>query len=93
MIKSIAVDLDGTINPDPAEARRVLTRLKEENVHIIIWTGRCRRHDRASTLKWLSEHNIPYDEIIFNKPEADVFLDDHAVRFTDWKTAEKMVRE
>jgi capsule biosynthesis phosphatase len=37
-----------------------------------------------STLKWLERYEIPYDEIFFGKPWADVYIDDNAFRFTDW---------
>lgn len=33
---------------------------------------------------WLAAHDIPYDELWFGKPHADVYLDDNALRFTRW---------
>lgn len=36
------------------------------------------------TLDWLQRHNIEYDEIYFGKPWADVYIDDNALRFTNW---------
>jgi len=36
------------------------------------------------TLDWFSEQDIPYDEIYFGKPYADVYLDDLAHTFTGW---------
>lgn len=36
------------------------------------------------TLDWLSRHGIEYDEICFGKPNAEVYLDDRAVRFSSW---------
>jgi capsule biosynthesis phosphatase len=36
------------------------------------------------TLDWLARHEVEYDEIIFGKPWADVYLDDNAMRFTSW---------
>ena len=33
---------------------------------------------------WLARWEIPYDEIWFGKPQADVYLDDNGVRFTGW---------
>jgi capsule biosynthesis phosphatase len=33
---------------------------------------------------WLAGHDIPYDEIWFGKPHADVYLDDNGFRFTSW---------
>lgn len=38
----------------------------------------------AVTLDWLARHGVPYDEIHFGKPWADVYIDDNAVRFTSW---------
>jgi capsule biosynthesis phosphatase len=37
------------------------------------------------TLEWLARHDIPYDEIYFGKPWADVYVDDNALRFTSWE--------
>ncbi len=37
------------------------------------------------TMDWLSLQEIPYDEIYFGKPYADVYLDDLAETFTSWE--------
>jgi capsule biosynthesis phosphatase len=39
----------------------------------------------AVTLDWLAKHEVPFDEIHFGKPHADVYIDDNAVRFEDWQ--------
>jgi capsule biosynthesis phosphatase len=36
------------------------------------------------TLDWLARHGVPFDEIYFGKPWADIYVDDNAFRFTDW---------
>jgi capsule biosynthesis phosphatase len=36
------------------------------------------------TLTWLEKYQIPYDEIYFGKPHADVYIDDNAYRFQTW---------
>jgi capsule biosynthesis phosphatase len=36
------------------------------------------------TLDWLEKNNIPYDEIYFAKPWAEIYIDDNAFRFQDW---------
>jgi capsule biosynthesis phosphatase len=36
------------------------------------------------TLQWLERHGFEFDELLFGKPHADVYLDDNAVRFTSW---------
>src|SRR5580704_11725181 len=38
----------------------------------------------ATTLEWLKQHGIEFDEIHFGKPHADVYIDDNAVRFEGW---------
>lgn len=35
------------------------------------------------TKAWLSFWKIPYDELIFGKPYADVYIDDKALKFED----------
>jgi capsule biosynthesis phosphatase len=35
-------------------------------------------------LNWLEQHGIPYDEIWFGKPQADVYIDDNAYRLESW---------
>lgn len=37
------------------------------------------------TLDWLARHDIPFDEIHFGKPHADVYIDDNAYRFSSWE--------
>lgn len=37
------------------------------------------------TLDWLQDNQVPYDEIYFGKPYADVYLDDLAHPFTSWE--------
>lgn len=32
-------------------------------------------------INWLQKYNIPYDELIFGKPNADYFIDDKGVKF------------
>jgi capsule biosynthesis phosphatase len=36
------------------------------------------------TLQWLDEHGLQYDEIYFGKPNAEVYIDDRALRFSNW---------
>lgn len=37
---------------------------------------------------WLEQYDIPYDELWFGKPQADVYIDDNGYRFTDWAQIE-----
>lgn len=50
---------------------------------LIVFTARDRF---GPVMDWLEHFGIPYDRVTNIKPpEADVFLDDKAVRFTNWK--------
>ncbi len=33
---------------------------------------------------WCRRHNIPFDDITGEKVPAEVYIDDKAIRFTDW---------
>jgi len=37
------------------------------------------------TLDWLEKNKIPYDEIYFGKPYADIYIDDLAHKFLNWE--------
>ena len=69
--------------------------LKEAGHHIIIYTARHMKTCKGNpslviarvgkiTLNWLADQDVPYDEIIFGKPWADIYIDDNALRFTGW---------
>ena len=38
----------------------------------------------SKTIDWLSKNNVPYDEIHFGKPWADIYIDDNGFRFKSW---------
>ncbi|MCB1745036.1 MAG: capsular biosynthesis protein [Gammaproteobacteria bacterium] len=76
-------------------AVRKLRTLKAAGHYIIIFTARRMRTHNGNisrvvadvgkiTLDWLERHDVPYDEILFGKPWADVYIDDNALRFHDW---------
>jgi capsule biosynthesis phosphatase len=73
-----------------------LRSLKEAGHYIIINTARHMKTCQGNlgmvtarisliTLNWLEKYNIPYDEIYFGKPHADVYIDDNAYRFNNWE--------
>ncbi len=76
-------------------AREALRELRRRGAYIIIYTARRMRTHNGDlakvcadigdlTVSWLKEHDIPYDEIIFGKPYANVYIDDLGHRFTGW---------
>jgi len=69
---------------------RVVQELKNQGHEIIIWTARRMRTHKGNigkimkdvgyiTLDTLAKFNVPYDELHFGKPDADVYIDDLAV--------------
>ncbi len=81
----------------PGAAERI-QELKAAGHYIIILTARHMKTCNGNvgkvlaragkiTIDWLAEHQIPYDEIHFGKPNADIYIDDRAVRFTSWEDA------
>jgi capsule biosynthesis phosphatase len=78
-----------------AGAIEKVNALKNEGHYIIIYTARRMKTHHANTAKviadigkvtldWLEEYEIPYDEIMFGKPWADIYIDDNAFRFENW---------
>lgn len=82
----------------------VLRRWKERGYYIIIQTARhmntCQGNvgkvlakQGLSTLEWLKNNKIPYDEIYFGKPHADLFIDDKAIQHENWMKTEEIVAQ
>jgi len=76
-------------------ARERLASLRAAGHTIIIFTARHMKtcggnaalavaRIGTQTLNWLAQHDIPYDEIQFGKPWADIYIDDNALRFQRW---------
>jgi len=72
-----------------------LRSFKESGHHVILYTARHMKTCQGNlglvtarvggiTLDWLKRHEIPYDEIYFGKPWADIYIDDNAFRFHSW---------
>jgi capsule biosynthesis phosphatase len=82
------------LEPLPGAVEK-MTSLKRAGHYLILCTARhmatCNSNvglvvarQGKTLLDWLAEHKIPYDEIWFGKPHADVYLDDNGFRFTNW---------
>jgi capsule biosynthesis phosphatase len=83
-----------------------LRRLRAAGHYVIIHTarnmatcegnlGRVLKNVGQITMDWLDRHQVEYDEIYFGKPNAEVYIDDRAVRFEGWAalTDERLERE
>src|SRR5438045_3816439 len=84
----------GDLAPLPGAVEK-MTALKQAGHYLILCTARhmatCNSNiglvvarQGKTLLDWLAENNIPYDEIWFGKPHADVYLDDNGLRFNGW---------
>lgn len=90
----LAIDFDGVLHDHkkPVAGRRMgapiegakeaMIKLKTEGHTLIIhsvWG------DVGDTIMmWLRYYGIPYDYITRTKPNADWYIDDKALRFTNW---------
>lgn len=96
----IAIDFDDTIhNPhdrlkgykmgQPIKgAVEAIRQLRTMGHHIIIFpTWADTELKRQAIIDWLTYFGIQFDDVTSTKPEADVYLDDRGVHFTDWESA------
>ena len=92
--KTIMVDLDGVLCTEevflerplaePIEgAKAALKRLRAAGHVVVIYTARGWGEKRVAE-RWLADHGFEYDGLHMGKPVADVWIDDRAIRFTDW---------
>jgi capsule biosynthesis phosphatase len=77
-------------------APEAIRGLRLEGHEVILYTARHMKTTNGNVAKvlaregkilldWLEEHGIEYDEILFGKPYADLYVDDNALRFISWK--------
>lgn len=84
-------------------AVEALWELKKLGYEIIIHTARhmgtCNNNEAKAiakigkiTIDWLEKYNVPYDELLFAKPNTNLFVDDKACRHEgDWKETYKNI--
>lgn len=69
-------------------AKEALDRLANVGHTIIIFTVMAVTENGKQAVKdWLDYYDIMYHEVTAIKPNADVFLDDKAIRFINWEQA------
>lgn len=84
---------DGEITAEPnIGARESIIGLKNSGYKIVIFTTRLNPEfdgdiewKNRQIINWLIKYDIPFDEITNNKPEAIAYIDDRAIRFTNWQ--------
>lgn len=91
------------VEPLPG-AVETLQKLKSNGHYIIIMTarnmlthnnnvGKIIANQSPIVIEWLNKYQIPYDELHFGKPLADFYVDDKAIKLTDWKEFNKQIGE
>ncbi len=92
----LAIDFDGTIhdnlNPVPGRkmgppifgAKEALEYYHAQGwvIHVYtIWEPQ----SHGAIMDWMDYYGIPFDMVTNRKQEAHVYIDNRAVRFTDWQ--------
>lgn len=92
---------DGSIYDSPVEgSEKQLKKLVDKGYKVVIFTTRVNPEmgdnvevEREKMRKWLSSNgfkeNVHYHEITALKPKASFYIDDRAIRFTDWEDISK----
>lgn len=84
---------DGKIWQKPMpNVKKVLSEMKQCEYKLVIFTVRLNpdmpgdvEAKKKEIERWLLKHEIPYDDLTNNKPSAVAYIDDRAIRFTNWE--------
>jgi len=87
------------IGPPKKGVREALRKFQDKGYVVRIYTCRMNgshegRGQFERVAKYLKDHRIPYDDIVLapeGKPFADFYIDDKAVRMTDWDSVSRFV--
>lgn len=92
----IAIDFDGVIHDykHPIDGRRMgapisgakdaLEKLKDK-YEIVVFTVWGDEKGSETIANFMRFYDLPYDRITNIKPQANYYIDDKAVKFTNWK--------
>lgn len=102
----LAIDFDGVIHDDkhpipgkkmgpPIEgAKEALLSFRDLRHRIVIYTRRAIRPGSTTHVRsWCVYYGIPFDDVTGQKPDADVYIDDKAIRFDNWTEVRKALRK
>lgn len=82
--------------------KEAINELKRMGYEIVIFTTRASKvHNVEPTAEvlidalkiWLKKHDIYYDRITAEKLGATFYIDDKGIRFSDWKSVMKQIRD
>jgi len=96
-MKTIAIDFDGVIYDKPVEGvKESLQKLEKEGFELVVFTTRDNLDDvkvwMDKNVGWACDGNNTYfpGKITNKKPKAIAYIDDRAVRFTNWEDIRKL---
>ena len=72
-----------------------INNLYNKNNKIHLYTSRYSSY-RDITIEWLSDNNVLYDTITFDKPRADIYVDDRCIQpivFIDRYNRRKIIND
>jgi uncharacterized HAD superfamily protein len=75
------------------EGIRMLENFRTEGICIVLHTARWDSDDRVATENWLAKHEVPYDELIMDKPSGDIYIDDKGAHYQPGITDHKVLVE
>ena len=98
---NIIIDLDGTICTEEKQfsrslakllpgAKKALENFKIAGHKIIIYSART-WSEYEMTESWLKNNQVPYDQIILGKPQGEFWIDDRAIKFSNWEEVSSKV--
>jgi len=83
-----------------SDAQTILKKLKADGYRLVVFTVRLSpdklmsktnigkkeefKTKRDRIVAWLERNGIPFDDVVGHKPNAMAYIDDRAIRFTNW---------
>lgn len=98
-LPTIAIDFDGVIHDTkhPVPGRRMGPPMPgavnamqnlEDDYTVVVHTTMAKTPQGAQVVEdWLHYYHVPYANVTAVKPNAVLYVDDRALRFTDWTSA------
>src|SRR5260221_3095949 len=102
-MKVLAIDFEGVIHEyeHPIEGRRMgaiingarqaLEFLKKRGDRIIVFSVWGHDKGRKTIADFMNYYYLPFDEITNIKPQADYYIDDRGIKFTNWEEVLKQL--
>lgn len=94
---TLALDFDGCLHDQARPvsgrvmglplvgAKEAMDQLEDRGFLLVIHTVRARTKEGEKSVRdWLNHYGFPYHDITAWKPNADVFVDDRAIRHINW---------